>query len=141
VAAAAARLGFVKFRLTGGEPLVRRDLPLLVSLLAALPERPRIVMTTNGTLLAPVAAELKARGLASVNVSLDTLDPGRYRDITRGGRLSDALEGIAAARAAGLPVKLNVVMQDRRSGQDLAEIRSSPKQSAPDPAHRPLSAG
>ena len=115
VAAAAAKLGFNKFRLTGGEPLVRKDLPSLVSLLAGIPERPIIAMTTNGTLLAPVAHELKIRGLNSVNVSLDTLDPGRYRDLTRGGRLADALEGIKAARAAGLPVKFNVVIADRKS--------------------------
>ena len=103
VAAAAAKLGFNKFRLTGGEPLVRKDLPSLVSLLAGIPERPIIAMT-----------------------SLDTLDPGRYRDLTRGGRLADALEGIKAARAAGLPVKFNVVIADgksadRKSADDKSE--------------------
>ena len=124
VASAAAKLGFDKFRLTGGEPLVRRDLPRLVSLLAAIPGNHTIAMTTNGTLLAPVAEDLRKRGLSSVNVSLDTLDPGRYRLLTRGGHLEDALAGIGAARKAGLPVKLNVVMLDERSREDLARIRS-----------------
>jgi GTP 3',8-cyclase len=110
VVAAAARLGFRKVRLTGGEPLARLGLPNLVSLIAAVPEVETIGMTTNATLLAPVAADLKARGLGSVNVSLDTTDPERYREITRGGRIEDALEGIRAAIAAGLPVKLNVVV-------------------------------
>lgn len=119
----AAKLGFDKFRLTGGEPLVRKDLPHLVSLLARLPGRPSVRMTTNGTLLAPVARELKRRGLESVNISLDTLDPGRYREITRGGSLSDALAGISEAQAACLPVKLNVVMVDEQSETELQAIR------------------
>ncbi len=123
VAAAAARLGFTKFRITGGEPLVRRDLPVLVSLLAAIPRPREIAMTTNGTLLAPVAAELASRGLGSVNVSLDTLNEGRYRELTRGGELERALEGIRAARAAGLPVKLNVVMDGAESEAELGAIR------------------
>ncbi len=124
VAAAAARLGFTKFRLTGGEPLVRRDLPVLVSLLASIPRPREIAMTTNGTLLAPVAAELAARGLDSVNVSLDTLDAGRYRELTRGGDLDRAIEGIRAARAAGLPVKLNVVMDGAEAEAGLPAIRA-----------------
>lgn len=110
VAEAAASLGFDKVRLTGGEPLVRRGVADLVSMLAAIDGLTTIAMTTNGTLLAPIAAELKARGLSSVNVSLDTLDPGRYAEMTRGGRVEDALAGVRAARAAGLPVKLNVVV-------------------------------
>lgn len=122
VARAAAYLGFDKIRLTGGEPLVRRDLGELISLLAEIPGL-RVHMTTNGTLLAPLAADLRARGLASVNISLDTLDGGRYRELTRGGRLRDALDGIGAARQAGLPVKLNVVMTGEQSLQDLQNIR------------------
>jgi cyclic pyranopterin phosphate synthase len=123
VAAAAAKLGFTKFRLTGGEPLVRRDLPILVSLLAAIPEKHTVAMTTNGTLLAPFARDLKERGLDSVNVSLDTLRSERYKTLTRGGSLADAIAGIEAAREAGLPVKLNVVMTDEDSEADLAAIR------------------
>jgi len=74
VVRAAASMGFIKVRLTGGEPLARRDLPKLVSLIAEIPGIRTLAMTTNGTMLAPVAAELKERGLDSVNVSLDTLD-------------------------------------------------------------------
>ena len=109
VAAAAARLGFDKVRLTGGEPLVRRDFEVLVSLIAALPGITELAMTTNGTLLAPVARDLAARGLKSVNVSVDSVDPERFAEITRGGRLCDALDGALAARDAGLRVKINAV--------------------------------
>lgn len=123
VARVAAARGFRKFRLTGGEPLVRKDLPELVSALSAVVGDARISMTTNGTLLAPVARELKRRGLSSVNISLDTLDPDRYSEITRGGRLRDALDGIEASVSAGLPVKLNVVMMDDRSGSDAVLVR------------------
>jgi GTP 3',8-cyclase len=124
VAAAAVKLGFTKFRITGGEPLVRKDLPVLVSFLAAIPEKHFLGMTTNGTLLAPVARELKERGLDSVNVSLDTLKGDRYRELTRGGNLDDALAGIEAAVDAGLPVKINVVMVDDESEADLQDIRA-----------------
>ena len=124
IAAAAVGLGFDKFRLTGGEPLVRKGLPCLVSLIADLPGRPYVGMTTNGTLLAPLAAELRARGLNSVNVSLDTMDEDRYREITRGGRLADAIAGIEAARRAGLPVKLNVVVQPDGPASDLEGVRA-----------------
>jgi cyclic pyranopterin phosphate synthase len=78
-------------------------------------------MTTNGTLLAPVAADLAARGLQSVNVSLDTMNPERYARITRGGRLEDAIAGVRSALLAGLPVKLNVVLS---AGDDPAELPS-----------------
>lgn len=110
VVKAAGSLGFDKVRLTGGEPLVRKGLPELVSMIAAIPQIQTIGMTTNGTLLAPLAADLARRGLSSVNISLDTLDPDLYAAITRGGVLDDAIAGIRAARAAGLPVKLNVVV-------------------------------
>ncbi|MBN2874124.1 MAG: radical SAM protein [Spirochaetales bacterium] len=110
VVRAAAGLGFDKVRLTGGEPLVRKGLPDLVSMIAGIPGIETIAMTTNGILLAPLAADLRRRGLSSVNVSLDTLDPERYAAITRGGVLEDAIAGIRAARREGFPVKLNVVM-------------------------------
>ncbi len=121
--AAAVGLGFDKFRLTGGEPLVRKGLPELVSMLRAVPGVGTLAMTTNGTLLAPVAAELKERGLDSVNVSLDTLDAERYAALTRGGRLADALAGIDAAVAAGLAVKLNVVVMEEDGERELERIR------------------
>lgn len=108
---AAAELGIHKVRLTGGEPLARQGLASLVQELAAIPGIDDLSMTTNGTLLAPHAQELRDAGLKRVNVSLDTLRPERFTAITRQGRLSDVLDGIAAAHAAGLePVKLNTVV-------------------------------
>jgi len=111
VVRAAAELGISKIRLTGGEPLVRKGLVDLVAMIARIPGIDDLAMTTNGTLLARHAEELKAAGLKRVNVSLDTLRPERFRRITRLGELSDTLEGIAAAKEAGLvPVKINVVV-------------------------------
>jgi cyclic pyranopterin phosphate synthase len=124
VAEAAVRLGFRKLRLTGGEPLARRGLPALVAMLATVKGIETMGMTTNGTLLPPVAAELKASGLGSVNVSLDTLDPGRYAALTRGGRIEDALAGINAALAAGLPVKLNTVALEDSTEAEFAALRA-----------------
>ena len=111
VVRAAAELGISKVRLTGGEPLVRKGLVDLVAMLARIPGIDDLTMTSNGTLLASYAEELKAAGLKRVNISLDTLKPERFRRITRLGELSDTLEGIAAAKEAGLvPVKINVVV-------------------------------
>lgn len=107
-----------RIKLTGGEPLVRRGLVDLVRDLATLPGSPELSLTSNGTRLAAHAAELAAVGLARVNISLDTLDPERFRQLTRGGSLADVLAGIAAARAAGLaPIKLNAVLH-RSSWRD-----------------------
>ena len=109
IAEAAVALGVKKIRLTGGEPLVRRGIVELVERLSALPVE--LAMTTNGILLPGMAAALKTAGLNRVNISLDTLDPEKYRKITRGGDLSAALAGIRAAEDAGLtPVKLNTVL-------------------------------
>jgi cyclic pyranopterin phosphate synthase len=111
VVRAAAELGISKVRLTGGEPLVRLGIVNLVAMLAQIPGIDDLAMTTNGILLARYAKELKAAGLKRVNVSLDTLRPDRFRRITRLGELSDTLDGIAAAKEAGLvPVKVNVVV-------------------------------
>lgn len=108
---AATQIGITKVRLTGGEPLVRRGLSDLVALIRALPEIEDISLTTNGVLLPKYARELKEAGLNRVNISIDTLDPDRYRELTRGGSLEQALEGVEAAFEYGLqPVKLNAVM-------------------------------
>jgi len=105
-----AGMGIRHVRLTGGEPLVRRDIVDLVYSLASVPGIEDVSMTTNGTLLAQFANDLKRAGLARVNISLDTLDAERYATITRRGSLTDVLAGIEAALAAGLdPVKINVV--------------------------------
>jgi cyclic pyranopterin phosphate synthase len=103
--------GISKVRLTGGEPLVRKDLDFLIREISALREDVDISLTTNGTLLARQAEKLAAAGLKRVNVSIDSLDPESYRRITRTGDLADALAGVEAALDAGLePVKINVVV-------------------------------
>lgn len=106
----AVSLGVHKVRLTGGEPLVRKGVVDLVRMLAGLTGLRTLALTTNGTLLDRLARPLADAGLTRVNVSLDTVDPDLYARITRRGALSDALRGIAAAREAGLPVKLNAVL-------------------------------
>lgn len=107
----AAELGFSKIRLTGGEPLVRRGLPDLVSMIKAVPGVRDVALTTNGILLPQFAEELKASGLDRVNISLDTLDADRYRRLTRGGELHRALAGVEAAFTHHLePVKINAVL-------------------------------
>ena len=110
-------LGIEKIRLTGGEPLVKKGIVELVGLLRQVDPLLTIGMTTNGTLLAPLARDLKAAGLSSVNVSLDTLDPEEYRRITRGGDVGKVLGGIDAARKAGFPVKINAVVPEAAGGE------------------------
>lgn len=110
-AEAAIAAGIRRVRITGGEPLVRKGAPGLVRMLSDLEPGLSISLTTNGVLLARHAAELKEAGLSRVNISMDTLDPERYSEITRIGRLDDALAGLDAALEAGLePVKVNVVV-------------------------------
>lgn len=104
-----ARLGFRKIRFTGGEPTLRRGLVELVRHTARQPGIRRIGLTTNGLLLDQLASPLAAAGLASVNVSLDTLDPARFRELTRWGNVRDVLAGLGAAESAGLRIKLNAV--------------------------------
>jgi len=111
IASAFIARGTTKIRLTGGEPLVRRDIMALVRTLggrigSGLDE---LTITTNGSQLQKHAEGLFAAGVRRINVSLDTLDEGRFADITRRGRLSDVLAGIGAAQAAGLAVKINMV--------------------------------
>ncbi|MEY8436977.1 GTP 3',8-cyclase MoaA [Atopobiaceae bacterium 24-176] len=121
VVAACARLGVKKVRITGGEPLARLGVERLVAMVRKVDGIEEIAMTTNATLLAPRARALAAAGLDRVNVSLDSLDPARYRSITRIGCLEDALAGLEAAREAGLgPVKVNAVLL---GGVNEADIR------------------
>jgi cyclic pyranopterin phosphate synthase len=111
VAAVLAGAGVRKVRLTGGEPLVRRDLPDLVRMLAGLPGIEDLSLTTNGVLLARHACALRESGLRRVNVSLDTLDPRRFARMTGRARLPEVLEGLRAAAGAGLsPIKINAVL-------------------------------
>lgn len=105
-----AELGIRKIKLTGGEPLVRRGLPELIGMLKGLPGIEQVTLTTNGILLKEQINELVSRGLDAVNISIDTLDPERYREITRGGSVEKALEGLdAAAAVPGLSVRVNCV--------------------------------
>jgi len=106
-----AGLGFDKIRLTGGEPTVRPNIVNIVEGIAAIPGIHSISMTTNGVLLSKLAAPLATAGLERVNVSLDTLDPDKFKRITRRGKLEEVWNGILAAEQAGLtPLKLNAVI-------------------------------
>ncbi len=106
----AVKKGITKIRVTGGEPLVRRGVVELVQQLARLEGIQDVSLTTNGILLADFSAALFQAGLRRVNISMDSLDPEKYREITRGGQLSQVWDGIDAARREGLaPIKINVV--------------------------------
>ena len=117
--------GVTKLRLTGGEPLVRRGIMTLVSSLSrhlangALKE---LTLTTNGSQLTKYAAELKGHGVERINVSLDTLDPDKFRAITRWGELDKVMTGIDAAQAAGLNVKINAVALKGVNDEELAPM-------------------
>jgi cyclic pyranopterin phosphate synthase len=117
-----ARLGVRKLRLTGGEPTVRRGIVELVGRLAAIPGIQQVVMTTNGHLLEALAAPLARAGLVGVNVSLDTLDPVRFAEVTSRGELARVRAGIDAAVAAGLRVKTNAVAMRAVNGDALAAL-------------------
>lgn len=116
--------GIHKVRLTGGEPLVRKGIVQLVEMLASIPDIKDLGMTTNGILLNRYARDLAKAGLDRVNISLDSLDAGNFQYITRVGKLENVLDGIKAARDAGLnPVKINCVVKDRGLDQDAKEVK------------------
>jgi len=105
----AAGLGIRKLRMTGGEPLLRRDLPSLIARLAVIPGIEDLALTTNGVLLEGLAAPLYDAGLRRLNVHIDTLDRERFRQITRRDDLGRVLAGLEAARRIGFKIKLNAV--------------------------------
>lgn len=108
---AAAELGIDKVRITGGEPLVRNGILEICRRIGAIDGLKDIGITTNGILLGTMAEDLKKAGVSRVNISLDTLDPVKYRQITRRGELSDVISGISASQKAGLlPIKINTVL-------------------------------
>jgi cyclic pyranopterin phosphate synthase len=118
-------LGASKLRITGGEPLVRRDILWLFQELGRLRERglAELTLTTNGSQLERMAADLKAAGVARINVSLDTLDPVRFRRMTRTGELDAVLRGVRAARAAGFQrLKLNAVILKGRNHDEVVDL-------------------
>ena len=115
-------LGVDRIRITGGEPLLRRDLPTLVEQLAARTAIKDLALTTNGVLLAGQAAALRDAGLHRVTVSLDTLRPERFRALTRFDDLDEVLAGIDAAASAGLPLKLDTVVMRGVNDDELVPL-------------------
>lgn len=115
--------GVKKIRLTGGEPLVRRGIVELCAGISALPGLRELVMTTNGSQLVKLAQPLADAGLKRLNISLDSLDPARFRAITRTGELQQVLDGIDAARDAGFKrIKLNVVVMKGRNADEVPAL-------------------
>jgi GTP 3',8-cyclase len=125
-----ADLGFHKIRLTGGEPTVRANVVEIVRQIAATPGIQTVAMTTNGLLLDRLAGPLAAAGLQRVNVSIDTLDPEKFKKLTRWGEVEDVWRGIAAASEAGMGIKLNAVVvrhyNDKEDVVDLARLTLFP---------------
>src|SRR5665648_1080848 len=114
------QLGFRRFRITGGEPLVRKGILGFLQEGAKLPGVEDLMITTNGLLLPKMAFDLKAAGVQRVNISLDTIDPERFHDITRGGDVSSVIQGVFRSLEAGLnPVKINVVVVRGFNSQEL----------------------
>jgi cyclic pyranopterin phosphate synthase len=123
VARIGSTLGLRKIRLTGGEPTVRRDLPVLISMLRAIPGIEEIAMTTNAARLEEMAQPLRDAGLDRVNISLDTLRPARAAALARRDVLSQVLRGINAAVSAGLtPLKLNAVVMRGVNDDELCDL-------------------
>jgi len=117
--------GIDKVRLTGGEPLVRKGIVSLVKMLADIDGIKDLSMTTNGALLPKCAKELKLAGLDRVNISLDSMDAERFREITRLGNLEEVLKGIDAAEEAGLlPIKLNCVIKENSQEEDALAVKA-----------------
>lgn len=130
---AGAKLGIRKIRITGGEPLVRKDIVDIVAGIAAVPGIEDVSMTTNGLLLGAKAKALREAGLKRVNISLDTLDASKFRLIARRGDLNKVLDGIRAAGEAGFsPIKLNCVLL---KGMNDAEIEPFLRMSYEQPLH------
>ena len=134
---AAVELGISKVRITGGEPLVRKGLPDLVGLIRAIPGIRDISLTTNGVLLPRFAEELKDAGLDRVNISVDSLDPERYRALTRGGSLEAALAGVEAAlRVRSRPGEAQRGHDARAAGGTARLRRHHPRPAAARALHR-----
>jgi len=125
VVSRAVEMGVDKVRITGGEPLVRKGIAELVRMIAGIAGIKDLGMTTNGILLPGFASELKEAGMQRINISLDTLNPDKYRSITRVGSLDEALKGIDAAIAAGLtPVKINCVVEKNQFEPDAQSVKA-----------------
>ena len=128
VAKIAVSLGITRIKLTGGEPLMRKDLPEIVSNIASVPGLKDLSLTTNGLLLGSIAKELHERGLKRINISLPSLNEETYRKLT-GGKLQDALAGVKAAIEAGFcPVKLNMVVLKDINVTDVPDVMDYARQ-------------
>ena len=124
-----ASLGITKVRLTGGEPFVRKDLMKLINRIAIIPGITNLHITTNGVLTAPYIQELKAIGIASVNLSLDTLDRDRFFTITRRDEFETVLETLHGLIDAQIPVKINTVVMDNKNIEDIIPLVNLTKDS------------
>ena len=117
------QLGVDKIRLTGGEPLVRRDLERLINKLSLLSGLKDLCLTTNGSLLAGKVSALKAAGLRRINVSVDTLSPEKFKRLTGRGSLADVLAGLFAAKSSGLqPIKINTVIERGFNDDEIIDL-------------------
>ncbi|MCX6272099.1 MAG: radical SAM protein [Bacteroidetes bacterium] len=124
IATVAINMGIRKIRITGGEPLSRKGVTSLVQMLANIPGLEDLAMTTNGVLLPEFATALKQNGLMRINISLDTVNPQKFFEMTRGGNIEDVFGGIRASQTAGLfPIKLNCVVAHSSEEPDANEVR------------------
>jgi len=122
IAQVAVQLGIRKIRITGGEPLVRPDIVELLEDLGGIPGLEQLAVTTNGIRLEALAPGLFAAGVKSANISIDSLDPDLYREITRGGDLARCLKGIEASLASGMTTKLNMVVMAGVNDHEIADF-------------------
>ena len=117
-------IGIDKFRITGGEPLVRKGIVELIRMMSSVKGVKDLALTTNGILLEEFAEPLSKAGLHRINISLDTVNPEKFKTITRGGDINQVFKGIKAAQLAGLtPVKINCVIKDTSFEQDALEVK------------------
>lgn len=120
----AVAMGINKVRITGGEPLVRKGIVGLIEKLATIPGIDDLSMSTNGQLLSGMAHDLAKAGLQRINISLDTCDPDKYNEITRGGDIRHVIQGIVAAQKAGLsPIKINCVVKKNAQEADAIGVK------------------
>ena len=118
----AVNLGIVKFKITGGEPLVRKNCATLIKMIYEIPGTEQVTLTTNGVLLKDQLPELKEAGLKSVNISLDSLNREKFKKITGFDKMDQVIESIYAAMEAGLKVKINAVLHDKGYKEDFLQL-------------------
>ncbi|MEA3443211.1 MAG: radical SAM protein [Bacteroidota bacterium] len=124
VAKTGASMGINKIRITGGEPLVRKGIVGFVEMLSGIKEIKDLGMTTNGILLEKYAGDLATAGLHRINISLDTMNADKFRQITRGGNINSVFRGIeAAAKANLLPIKINTVIRNNKEETDAVAVK------------------